>query len=70
MYGFNRREIHARASHASGRVGILVKICVAKISEISVVDKEYDGILVMKLTHRETDTKFIILYKKFSMGTR
>ncbi|WAR23590.1 hypothetical protein MAR_037259, partial [Mya arenaria] len=59
-FGYNKIEIYRRAPKPSGGVGILIKQCVADAYEVCKVDKVYEGILALKITHRETESDLVI----------
>lgn len=51
-FGSNRTEIHHRALRASGGVGFLIKNWIVEAFQITVLDKSFDGILWISLTHK------------------
>lgn len=59
-FGNNRKNIHINAVKGSGGVGILIKSSVLEQYNISIVDKEYDGILCLKLVDKTTDYAFVL----------
>ncbi len=53
-YGYNRQQQHVRVNKGSGGVGILVKRRIAEEYDIKIVDREIDGLLMLKFTHKVT----------------
>jgi len=59
-FGFNRVNIHRNAPKPSGGVGLLVKHWIITEYDINVVDKSYDGILVVQLIHKQNNYDFTV----------
>ena len=59
-FGNNRTNIHRRAVRGSGGVGILVKSNMFEIYDVTVIDKEYEGILGVKFIHKVSGYSFIV----------
>lgn len=51
-FGYNRQAQHVRANRSSGGVGIFIKNSVMQEYQVLVVDREVDGILILKLEHK------------------
>ena len=54
------------APKGSGGVGLLVRNSLLDVYSAEIVDKQFDGILVLKLVHNDTETKFLIFSCYFS----
>lgn len=59
-YGANRQSRHIRAPKTHGGVGLLVKHSCSSTFVIEVIDKDYEGILGVKFTHRHTHETFVV----------
>lgn len=59
-FGFNRQDIHRNAPKGSGGVGLLVRNSLLDVYSAEIVDKQFDGILALKLVHNDTETEFCI----------
>ncbi len=57
--GHNRSLVHRRAPKTWGGVGFLIKNTVLSDYVFNVVDKSYDGIMVIDLTHKIIGTKLL-----------
>ncbi len=57
--GYNRSLVHRRAPKVRGGVGFLIKNTVLSDYTFSIVDKTYDGIMVIDLTHKIIGTKLL-----------
>ncbi len=59
--GFNRKYQKRNATRVGGGVGIFVKQCVAKEFTIKIMDRSFDGILVVELKHKMSDLSIILI---------
>lgn len=60
-FGHNRLLLHRNAPKGSGGVGILVKEWICTDYDVTIVDKSYDGILVLRFIHKDSDFEFVII---------
>lgn len=60
-FGHNRKNIHVNANKGSGGVGILLKSWICDEYEVETVDKSREGILVLKLTNRDSGFSVLTL---------
>ena len=60
-FGHNRKEVHINAPTASGGVGILISDNIKNNYDISIIDKEYEGILALQITHKDTDFEILLI---------
>ena len=56
----NRMEHHVRTRRGFGGVAFLIKTTIFEDYEVIVLDKEYDGICVLKLTNKYTNYTILI----------
>ena len=59
-YGNNRRGVHRRAVKGSGGVGMFVKQNLLKQYQVTVIDRNYDGVLGVLFKSIEFKLNFII----------
>ena len=59
-FGHNRTGVHVNANKGSGGVGIFIKDTFFKNYVVSVVDKDYEGILGIKLCNKHSDYTCIV----------
>ena len=60
-YGFNRKNIHKNAPKGSGGVGFLIHNSIMLYYDVNITDMNYEGILVIKLTHKWSSFTFCIV---------
>ena len=60
-YGFNRKNIHKNAPKGSGGVGFLIHNSIMLYYDVNITDMNYEGILVIKLTHKWSSFTFFIV---------
>ncbi len=58
-FGHNRKSIHVKAKCGSGGVGFLVKNELCEQFNVSILDNSYEGILWLRLTHKESSETII-----------
>lgn len=60
-FGHNRQLNNKRALKGSGGVGILVANHILSAFDVTVIDKQLDGLLALSFCHKETNYKFILI---------
>jgi hypothetical protein len=58
--GHNRTHLHRNAPKGSGGVGLLIKNWICEEYDVNVIDKSYDGILVVQFINKVTEYNFVI----------
>ena len=59
-FGHNRKHGHKNAPHNFGGVGIYIKETLLNEFDCNIVDKSYEGILGVELTHKMTHRNVVI----------
>ncbi len=59
--GHNRLKIHVNAKRSSGGIGLFIKQGLYHIWNINVIDRSYEGILVVKFDKKNSSYSFIII---------
>ena len=60
FYGNNRKSTLAAARRGSGGVGFLIKNSILSAFYVNVLDTSHEGIIVIKLTHKESKTTIVV----------
>ncbi len=61
FFDHSRKSLHVRAPKGSGGVAFFIKTFIVIDYKIDVIDKSYDGIIVLQFTHKKSKYRFAII---------